>query len=103
MAEWSTREVDVALRRKGFELERSTNHEYYRLYVDGKATAIRTKLSHGNRKINQRSQLFAAIARQLKLKKQELSDLFNCPLSFDGYLTLLRERELNLCQQDSSE
>jgi len=98
MAEWSTRAVDSALRRKGFVLERSTDHEYYRLYVNGKATAIRTKISHGNKKINQRSPLFGAIARQLKLKKKELADLFDCPLDYDGYLKLLKERAPNLCR-----
>ena len=96
MAEWTTREVATTLRRKGFELERSTNHEYYRLYVNGNKTVIRTKLSHGSNKINQRSPLFAAIARQLKLSKQELSDLFDCPLDYDGYLSLLKNREPGL-------
>ena len=103
MAEWSTREVTAALLKKGFKLVRSTDHEYYRLYVNGNGTVIRTKLSHGNKKINQRSPLFAKIARQLKLSKQELSDLFNCPLDFDGYLSLLRDRAPNLYQQDPNQ
>ena len=96
MAEWSTRKVAAALLKKGFTLERSTDHEYYRLYVDGRKTSIRTKLSHGKKKINQRDPVFEAIARQLKLKKQELLDLLNCPLDFDGYLSLLKDREPTL-------
>lgn len=96
MAEWSTRQATAALRKKGFVLVRSTDHYYYRFYVDGTGTVIRTKFSHGNKKINHRSPLFATLARQLRLNKQELSDLLSCPLDRNGYLKLVREREPNL-------
>jgi hypothetical protein len=49
MASWKWRSVRRALLDKGFRLERSTNHEYYRLYVQGKASSVRTKVSHGSK------------------------------------------------------
>jgi len=93
VASWKWRNVRRALLEKGFRLERSTNHEYYRLYVDGRASSIRTKVSHGSKgELNANSPLMRKYQGQLRLEKQRVQELFDCPLSGAEYARLLKDK-----------
>ncbi len=90
MATWKWRTVRRALLAKGFRLDRSTDHEYYRLFVGGKASSVRTKVSHGNKgELNSNSPLIKKYQRQLRLDKKLLEDLLDCPLTGEDYVRLL--------------
>jgi predicted RNA binding protein YcfA (HicA-like mRNA interferase family) len=82
---------DVAqnLQRKGFTPDEG-DHHFYRLFVHGKNTGIRTKISHGEKEIH--DGLLAQMAKQTKLAKKEFLELVDCPMNVDRYLELLRER-----------
>ena len=95
MAAWKWRQVREALLAKGFRHERSTDHEYYRFYLDDRATSIRTKVSHGNKgELNGSSPLMREFQRQLHLKREALVELLDCPLSGDAYAALLHDQGL---------
>lgn len=85
---YKTREIARALESKGFR-EKSGSHRYYFLYVDGRKTRIHTKLSHGVREYG--DTLLSRIAEQLKLTRGELAELIECPLDYQGYVSLLRK------------
>jgi len=90
MPSMSLRQIRAALERKGFRQERSTNHVYYRLYVQGKATAIRTKVSHGAKdEVGSRSPLFLAYKRQLRLTSAQLERFLACPMDEEEYVRIL--------------
>lgn len=93
MGSWKWRDVRRSLQAKGFQLERSTNHEYYRLYVDGRASSVRTKVSHGSKgELNANSPLMRKYQGQLQLEKHLLEALFDCPLSGAEYVQLLKSK-----------
>lgn len=83
------RDIDRALRKKGFQ-RRETDHHRYFLYVDGRKTRVHTKLSHGTQEYG--DTLLGPISRQLHLTRVELNDLIRCPLDAESYVALLRER-----------
>lgn len=83
------KEVAANLKRKGFTPDEG-DHTFYRLFVDGKNTGIRTKISHGEKEIH--DGLLAQMAKQTKLVKKEFLELVDCPLTLERYLELLRER-----------
>lgn len=84
----SAREISSALESKGF-VRRESKDAYYHLWVDGKKTPIFTKMSQGERDVH--DGLLAAMARQLRLRRRQLDDLVDCPLSRDEYVQILRE------------
>jgi len=63
----SAREVAANLERKGFRAD-DGDHTFVRLFVDGKNTGIRTKISHGEKEIH--DGLLAQMARQTRLVKK---------------------------------
>jgi len=78
-----------ALEAKGFR-PYETHHTFYILYVDGKKTSIRTRISHGISEYG--DTLLGHVRRQLGLTSKELQDLVECPLSGESYVALLKER-----------
>jgi len=84
------KQVAANLKRKGFTPDEG-DHTFYRLFVDGKNTGIRTKISHGEKEIH--DGLLGQMAKQTKLVKKEFLELVDCPLTLDQYLELLRERD----------
>ena len=80
--------VDTALCSKGFR-SHNGDHVYYYLYVDDRKTVVRTKISHGEKEIN--DNLLGLMARQVKLSKKLFGDLIDCPLSYEQYVSHLRE------------
>lgn len=89
MAVRKTREIERALMRKGFK-RADKHHRYFTLHINGKKTSIRTKLSHGKSEYGE--PLLNQMAKQLKLDKRQFFDLLDCPLSYDGYVALLKKQ-----------
>lgn len=50
---------------------------------------VRTKRSHGNKDLPEH-----LIRQQLKLNEKQFSDLIDCPLSREGYVSILTEKGL---------
>ena len=91
MSAVSTRKLAGALTAKGFQLE-NTHHEMYWLYVDGKRSSVRTRISYSAREYD--DGLLSQMAKQTGLKRSEFDDLIECPLSAAAYVQLLEERGL---------
>lgn len=86
------RDVEAALKKKGFTVE-ERDHRYYRLLVDGEPTGIYTKVSTGKKYRDLGRDLVTLMAKQLKLTRKEFADLVSCEITADRYLALLRERD----------
>lgn len=82
------RDVEASLCRKGFR-QSNGDHAFFYLFVDGKKTGVKTKISHGEKEIG--DNLLATMAKQVHLTKSRFKDLIECPLSEDDYVALLRE------------
>ena len=89
MSPRKTRDLEKGLRAKGFQQD-NTHHRMHWLYVAGKRTAVRTRISHGQREYGE--SLLGWMARELGLRRTELDDLIDCPISEADYVGLLRER-----------
>lgn len=83
----NAKEISSALEKKGF-LRRESKDAYFHLWVDGKKTPIFTKMSQGEREVH--DGLLGAMARQLRLRRAQLDDLVECPLSKEEYVQILR-------------
>ena len=81
------RDIDAALRSKGFSRDVSGDHYYYR-FGD---TRVRTKISHGMMGSSLGAKLIGDMARQLHLTKKQFLALIDCPLGEDGYRAILEE------------
>ncbi|MBS1912742.1 MAG: hypothetical protein JST22_12210 [Bacteroidetes bacterium] len=87
-----SKKVGSAILSKGFRIDNSHHHYYIYHTIDGLRTTVRTYISHGSKGgIN--DYLAGQMAKQCKLTKPEFMDLVNCPLTQDGYETILRERQ----------
>lgn len=83
-------ELRAALGSKGFEPE-ERDHTYYFLHVCGKKTDIRTKVHHHRGEYD--VHLLGMVAMQMHLNRGELDRFIECPLTREGYLDLMRERD----------
>jgi len=83
------KDVARGLRRKGFD-EIDNGDLYYHFMVDGRKSGIFTLRSKSDDDLGAR--YLTNIARQVFLKRDELLDLVRCPLSWDDYIAILRER-----------
>jgi len=82
--------VRNALASKGFQRSNSKD-EMYHFFVDGKKTAVWTKISHGEKEIH--DGLLATMSRkQLRLSRGQFDQLVECPLSREAYLEILRKQ-----------
>src|SRR6266581_355813 len=80
-----------SLTAKGF-LPAENDHTFLFLWVGGKKTAVRTKVSHGSGSEEIGEPLLSIMKRQMKLEsKQQLTDLIECPLDHTGYVAILRK------------
>lgn len=87
-----TSKIAASLLKKSF-VQKETHHSYYLLFVNGKKTSIRTRLSHGSSEYG--SNLLSMMKKQLSLETmEELEDLINCPMSGEAYVELLLERNV---------
>jgi predicted RNA binding protein YcfA (HicA-like mRNA interferase family) len=83
------RVVSTSLTKKGFTAG-GGDHEFYRLFIEGKNTGIRTKISHGEKEIH--DGLLGQMAKDTRLSKREFLELVDCSLKGDAYVSLLRDR-----------
>ena len=81
------RDIDAALRKKGFSREVSGDHIYY--YFG--STRVKTKMSHGMMGSSLSVELIGDMARQLRLTKKQFLALIDCPLNETGYRAILEE------------
>jgi predicted RNA binding protein YcfA (HicA-like mRNA interferase family) len=93
------RDVESALKSKGFKEVPKRDHKYFFLYHNGKKTPIRTKISHGESEIRDKN--CSSMARQIKLTGSQFNDFVDCPLSLEGYLKILVDGK-HLAQTSSS-
>ena len=92
MAVRSKRDVESALKKKGFRQDEGDHHWFIYWTADGLKTTIRTKTSHGSTK-DLGDGLLKEMARQLRTDKGNFLDLIDCPLSREQYESGLREDE----------
>ena len=81
------RDVEGALKAKGFQEKDKRDHVYYFFYYKGKKTNIFTKISHGENEIHDKN--CSSMARQIKLNSAQFKDFVACPLTPELYLKLL--------------
>ena len=88
--------IASALLRKGFVEDTSgRDHRYFHHQINGQKTGVRTKLSRGRQYKSLGPQLLAKIKKQLKLdSSREFRDLVNCPMTKEGYIEILKSKEI---------
>ena len=86
------RDIDAALRRKGFRYDSTGDHLYY-FFGD---TTIKTKMSHGILGKTVGSPLISQMARQLRLTKSRFLNLVDCSISEEDYRTILHEQNVKV-------
>ncbi len=92
MIVFKDRQVRKSLEKKGFIQEPNKHHNYYYLYdQDNKRTSINTHTSRNGQEID--DFLIGQMSKQLKLSKKEFIDLINCPLSYEKYIAILKEKK----------
>ena len=87
----SGRDIDGALRRKGFRRDSSGKHIQYFLTAvpDGPEPDIKTMMSHGMQRGTLSAKLIGEMSRQLHLTKKQFLELIDCTLNEDGYREIL--------------
>ena len=89
----SAKEVDKALRKKGFRREMDGRHiHYFFPGSNGGKSGISTLMSHGMGAATIGDSLSGLMARQLRLTKSQFLALIDCPISEGDYRTILREQ-----------
>ena len=87
----SARDIDRALRRKGFRREMDGKHiHYFFSESDGTKSGIFTLMSHGMGATTIGNPLISLMASQLHLTKRQFLDLIDCTLDEEGYRNILR-------------
>ena len=83
-----SKEMATTLRQKGFQ-QIEGHHHLFILHVNGIPTSVRTFLSHGAKEYG--DNLLAKIKLQMHLQTaQNLDNFFDCPMSAEDYLEILR-------------
>lgn len=83
------RKVEQSLSAKGFEVDESDHHRFVYYTTKGKLTTIRTKTSHSKKMKDIGDPLVGAMAKQVRLTRDQFVNLINCPLSRREYERLL--------------
>ena len=86
MSPKKTVQIASALQSKGFRPS-NRHHTYYILYVNGRKTSVRTKVSHGIREYGK--SLLGQMSKQLGVSRRQLDRLIECPMSEEEYVSLL--------------
>ena len=78
----SGRDIDSALRKKGFHCETKGDHFYYHYFsLAGERTSIKTKISHGIGGGTIGAPLISVMSQQIHLSKQQFLDFVDCTLT----------------------
>ena len=90
------KDIQKALRKKGFQKKEGKKHIKYILYVNGKKTRVMTLFSRGKDKKELGDDLIKRIMKQLHFDNDEnkFKDFVKCPLTHEDYLRLLREKDI---------
>lgn len=84
------KEIEKIFRKLNLKI-RSTKHNYGWLVVDGKKI-LRVHYSHGKGDITDK--IVNRIRGQLKLSKKDFKDLIECPLTYEGYIAILKKKKI---------
>lgn len=79
----SRKEIEAALKLKGFQQTEGDHHFFIYFTKKGKKTLAKTKTSHGMRDVS--DDLLSQMARQCKLTKSQFLDLVDCPMNRDKF------------------
>ncbi len=90
MTEIHAQRLSNVLINKGFERVEAKHHTMFWLVVGGTRRGIRTRISHGQRKVD--DWLLSEIARELHLSKRELLRFIDCEISGQDYVRRMIER-----------
>ncbi len=85
----SGRDIDAALRLKGFRRDMEGKHIRYFLTDEEQ---IRTMISHGDLGTTIGAPLISKMSRQLRLTKQQFLDFVDCTISEEDYRAILRDQ-----------
>ena len=87
----SARDIDKALRKKGFRREVDGKHIHYFFDgSDGSKTGIFTLMSHGMGATTIGNSLLGLMAKQLYLTKKQFLALIDCTLDEEGYRGIIQ-------------
>jgi molybdopterin-guanine dinucleotide biosynthesis protein A len=90
MAEIHISRFSGALVSKGFCRSEGKHHTMFHLVANEKRTSIRTRLSHGQRKVD--DWLQRQIARELHISKRDLLRFIDCEISQQEYVGMMIEK-----------
>ena len=91
----SAKEIDTALRKKGFWCKSDGKHVRYSLVsFDVVKMGVNTSMSHGTSGTTVGLPLISLMARQLRLTKSQFLDLIDCNLSEEDYRGILDEGKM---------
>lgn len=89
------RQIESALKQKGFVSEDKKHHRYFYHEVGGKRTGSYTYVSRGSKFKAYPKTLLKQMRKQLFLDTtSQVVDLFNCPIDGDDYNRILKEKGL---------
>ncbi len=89
------RDIDAALRKKGFRRDADRDHVYYFLTdSDGNDVGVKTKISHGMMGETIGDPLIGKMARQLHFSKSQFLAFIDCTLDEAGYREILARQGL---------
>ncbi len=84
-----SKELASMLAQKGFR-QRESHHHLFVLHVDGKATGIRTFVSHGVKEYG--DMLLAKMKQQMHFQStKQMDDFFDCSMQEADYIRLLSD------------
>lgn len=81
------RDVRRALQSKGFEETTKRDHLFYFFQYEGRKTHIYTKISHNT--VDIPKGLCGAMAKQMKLRREQFDEFVECPLTQELYTKIL--------------
>lgn len=86
-------DIEIALNKKGFEMEDSRDHRFWFFLYKGQRTEIRTKTSRGSKYKDYPIGLLKRIKEQLRLDSlNQLKDLVECPIDKEDYEEILKKK-----------
>lgn len=86
------RKVSSALKRKGFEEDKSGHHIVYEyVTLDGKESGISTHMSHGSKPKDLGLYLVGEMAKQCKIGKADFRKLVDCSMDQEEYEKAVQE------------
>lgn len=95
MANLDSKKTIGNLMKKGFQkIESKSDHIRLEFWHNGKATRIRTKLSHNGQDIN--DSLIGLMSKQIYLKNKQFIAFANCDVSQDEYIKILTDNKIPL-------